>query len=185
MKRFRTLVALLPALFLAACATSGGMDRALIEAGRQRRREQLPPTAAELRLEIDSFLDNELPLLQWKIDRRFEQERRLWRATFVTGTAVGVLAATSGTIAGSDGAAQPILTGIGAAAAVVGGVVYAVRTPGLRACKAFLDAARQDVVAWKSNGIPPGEGAVSPAVWREWVDREAAIRGYERCGPVR
>jgi hypothetical protein len=185
MMRARKLVALLPALFVTACATSGGMDRALIEAGRQRRREQLPPTAAELRLEIDSFLDNELPLLQQKIDRRFEQERKLWRATFVTGAAVGVLAATSGSIAASDGAAQPILTGVGAAAAVVGGVVYALRTPALRACKAFLDAARQDVVSWKRNGIPPGEGTVAPAVWQEWVDREAAIRGYERCGKVR
>lgn len=185
MKRFRNLVALLPALFVAGCATSGGMDRTLIEAGRQRRREQLPPTAAELRLEIDSFLDNELPLLQWKIDRRLERERKLWRATFVVGTAVGVLAATSGSIAGSGGAAQPFLTGVGAAAAVVGGVVYAVRTPELRACKAFLDEARRGVVAWKSHGIPPGEGAVSPAVWREWVDREAAIRGYESCGAVR
>ena len=184
MKRARVLV-LLPALLAAACATGGGVDRALTEAGRQRRREQAPPTAADLRLEVDSFLDNELPLLQMKIDRRLEREKKIWRTTFVAGSALGVLAATSGTVASSDGSAKPVLTVAGAAAAVAGGVAYAVRTPELRACRAFLTDARQGVVSWKRNGIPPGEGPVAVAVWQAWVDRESAIRGHESCRSVR
>jgi hypothetical protein len=184
MTRTRGLL-VLPVLLVVACSAGGGVDRALVEAGRQRRREQPPPTAAELRLEVDSFLDNELPLLQQKIDRRFEKERKLWRFTFVVGTALGVLAATSGTITESDGGAQPILTGVGVVAAVAGGAAYALRTPELRACRAFLEGARQDVVSWRVNGIPPGEGTVSPGVWRAWVDRSAAIRGDEKCRSVR
>jgi hypothetical protein len=182
---FARRLLVLPVLLVVACSTGRGVDRALVEAGRQRRLEQPPPTTAELRLEVGSFLENELPLLQQKIDRRFEKERKLWRVTFVAGTALGVLAATSGTIADSDGAAQPVLTGVGAVAAIAGGVAYALRTPELRACRAFLEAARQDLVSWKLNGIPPGEGTVSPAVWREWVDRSAAIRGDEKCRSVR
>ncbi|MBI5445451.1 MAG: hypothetical protein HY900_30085 [Deltaproteobacteria bacterium] len=175
----------LPVLLGMACTTGGGVDRALVEAGRQRRRVQPPPTAAELRLEVDSFLDNELPLFHQKIDRRFEKERKLWRFTFVAGTALGVVAATSGTVSDSDGGAQPILTGVGVVAAIAGGVAYAVRTPELRACRAFLEGARQDVVSWRRNGIPPGDGTVSRAVWQEWVDRLAAIRGDVRCRSVR
>jgi hypothetical protein len=184
MTRTRGLLAL-PVLLVVACSTAGGVDRALVEAGRQRRREQAPPTAAELRLEVESFLANELPLLQQKIDRQFEKERKLWRFTFVAGTALGVLAATSGTVTDSDGGAQPILTGVGVVGAIAGGVAYALRTPELRACRAFLESARQNVVSWRDNGIPPGEGTVSPGVWRSWVDRSAAIRGDERCRSVR
>ncbi len=182
MKRAVALVLLAPLL---SCATGGGVDRAFVEAGRQRRREQPPPAAAELRLEIDSFLENELPLLRRKADRALERELKAWRLTFVAGSALGVLAATSGSIASSDGATKPVLTTVGAAAAVAGGVAYFLRTPRLRECRAFLDSARQDVASFRQRGIPPGEGPVGPAVWHAWVDRVAAIRGHESCGGLR
>jgi hypothetical protein len=175
---------LLSALFSLACATGGGADLALVEAGRRIRREQSPPTASDLRLEVDSFLDNELPLLRRSVDRQLERERKVWRAIFVGGTALGVLASTSGTLKDSNGA-KVILNGVGVAAAIGGGVAYAIRTPELRACKAFLDGARQDVAFWRRNGIPPGEGTVTPAVWHAWIDRVAAIRGHESCRKVR
>ncbi|MCL4809772.1 MAG: hypothetical protein KJ062_18585 [Thermoanaerobaculia bacterium] len=182
----RRSCALLLSVFLAtACATGGDVDRALVEAGRQLRREQPPPTAGELRLEIDSFLENELPLERKKAERALGREKKLWRATFLTGAALGVLAATSGSIESSDGALKPVLTGLGIAGAVVGGVVYAVRTPELRACIAFLDSAAADVDSFRRNGIPPGEGPVGVSVWHAWVDRVAAIRGREECARTR
>lgn len=184
MRRSCALV-LLPLLLATACATGRDVDRALVEAGRQLRREQPPPIAAELRLEIDSFLENELPLARKKAGRALARESKLWRATFVTGAALGVLAATSGSIASSDGAAKPVLTGLGIAGAVAGGVVYAIRTPELRACIAFLGTASEDVGSFRRNAIPPGEGPVGVAVWHAWVDRVAAIRGHEACARVR
>lgn len=176
---------LLPLLLATACATGGDVDRALVEAGRQLRRGQPPPTAADLRLEIGSFLENELPLERKKAERALGRERKVWRATFVAGAALGVLAATSGSIASSDDATKPVLTGLGIAGAVVGGVVYAVRTPELRACIAFLGSAAEDVDSFRRNAIPPGEGPVGVAVWHAWIDRVAAIRGHEACARVR
>ena len=176
---------LLPALLCVSCSTGGGADRALVEAGRQLRREQPPPTAQELRLEIDSFLDNELPLLKRKVDLALEREKKTWRAVAVGGAALGVLAATSGTIGSSGGAAGPALTGIGVVAALGGWAVYAVRTKPLRECQAFLDGARGDLASWRANVIPPGEGPVAPVVWKAWVDRVALVRGHEGCQGVR
>jgi hypothetical protein len=184
MRRSCVLI-LLPLLLATACASDGAVDRALVEAGRQLRREQPPPTAAELRLEIDSFLENELPLERRKAERALGREKKLWRAAFLTGAALGVLAATSGSVEGSDGALKPVLTGLGIAGAVVGGVAYAVRTPELRACIAFLDSAAGDVDSFRRNGIPPGEGPVGVSVWQAWVDRVAAIRGHEDCARAR
>jgi anti-sigma-K factor RskA len=184
MRRTRALI-LFPLLLATACATGGGVDRALVEAGRQVRREQPPPTAADLRLEIDSFLENELPHERKRAERALARETKLWRATFATGAALGVLAATSGSIASSDGAAKPVLTGLGIAGAVVGGVVWAVRTPELRSCIAFLGSASEDVDSFRRNAIPPGEGPVGVAVWHAWIDRVAAIRSHETCRRVR
>jgi hypothetical protein len=176
---------LLPALLAASCTTGGGVDRALVEAGRQRRREQPPPTAQELRLEVDSFLDNELPLLKRKADLQLQKEMRTWRAIAVGGAALGVLAATSGTITDSNSAAQGVLTGVGIAAALGGWATYAVRTKPLRECQDFLDGARRDLASWRSNAIPPGEGPVGVGVWQGWVDRVSLVRGHESCQGVR
>ena len=176
---------LLPALLAASCATGGGVDRVLVEAGRQRRREQAPPTAQELRLEVDSFLDNELPLLKRKVDLRLEREVKTWRAIAVGGAALGVLGATSGTLTDANSAVAPVLTGVGIAAALGGWAMYAVRTKPLRECQAFLDGARRDIASWRANAIPPGEGPVGVAVWQGWVDRVAVVRGNESCQSVR
>jgi hypothetical protein len=184
MIRVRAL--LLPVLLTTACATGGReADRALVEGGRLVRRAQPPPTAAELRLEIDSFLDNELPLLKRKVDLRLEREMKTWRAVAVGGAALGVLATTSGTIGGADGAVGPALTGIGVVAALGGWAEYAVRTKPLRECQAFLDGARGDIASWRANAIPPGDGPVAPALWYGWVDRVALVRGNESCLRVR
>lgn len=176
---------LLAALVLSSCASGGGADRALVEAGRQRRREQPPPTAAELRLEVDSFLENELPFLRDKAMRRIEREQRIWRAMFVGGTALGVLAASSGSVAGSRGSTKALSVAAGAVGAIVGSVGYYRRAPKLEACRTFLAAARADVSSWRASAIPPGDGLVSPVVWHAWIDRVAAIRGNEACAAVR
>lgn len=177
--------ALLAILVLASCASGGGTDPALVEAGRKLRREQPPPTATELRLEVDSFLDNELPLLRDKATKRIEREQRIWRTWFVGGAALGVLAASSGSIAGSGGATKALLVGAGGAGAIFGGAGYYTRAPKLEACRAFLAAARADVASWRATAIPPGDGPVAPAVWHAWVDRVAAVRASPACATVR
>ena len=123
--------------------------------------------------------------MQRKADLALAGEVKTWRIVFLASGALGLLGATSGSISDSDGSAQAIVTGAGIVGMVAGGVAYFVRTPELRACKAFLDAARQDVVSFRKNGIPPGEGTVGEATWHAWVDRVAAIRGHESCARVR
>ncbi len=184
--RRATSLLLLSALLFSGCASSGGaVDRALVEAGRQRRREQPPPTAEELRREIDSFLDNELPLLQKKADAALAKELKTWRVVFLGSGALGLVGATSGSISDSEGAAQAVVTGVGVVGMVAGAIAYYARTPEIRACKAYLESARQDVVSFRKNGLPPGEGPVGEATWHAWVDHVAAIRGHESCSRVR
>ncbi len=185
MNRRASAPALLAILVLASCASGGGTARALVEAGRKLRREQPPPTAAELRLEVDSFLENELPLFRKRAEQRIGRELRIWRAAFVGGAALGVLAASSGSIAGSGDAAKASLVGAGGVAAILGGVGYYTRVPRHQACITFLDAARADVSSWRSHAIPPGDGTVSVAVWFAWVDRVASIRAAEPCAKSR
>lgn len=186
MKRAPVSLLVLCVLLETSCASSGGAaDRALAEAGRQRRREQPPPTAGELRLEIDSFVDNELPLLQRKADAALARELKTWRIVFIGGSALGVLGATSGSLSDSNGAAQAIVTSAGVLAAAAGGILYLVRTPELRTCKAFLDSARDDVVSFRRNALPPGEGTVGVATWHSWVDRVSAIRSHPSCDRLR
>jgi hypothetical protein len=176
---------LLAIFVFTSCASGGGFDRALVEAGRKVRREQPPPTAAELRLEVDSFLDNELPLLRKRAEQRIERAQKIWRATFVGGAALGVLAASSGSIAGSGDAAKASLVGAGGAAMILGGVDYYMRAPRHQACIAFLAAARNDLSSWRSHAIPPGDGPVATVVWHAWVDRVASIRAAEPCAKSR
>jgi len=185
MNRRASAPALLAIFVLGSCASGRGVDRALVEAGRRVRREQPPPTAAELRLEVDSFLDNELPLMKKRAVQRIEREQKVWRATFVGGAALGVLAASSGSIAGSGGAAKASLVGAGGVATILGGVGYYVRAPKHQACVTFLDAARAGVSSWRDHAIPPGDGTVTPAVWHAWVDRVAAIRAAGPCAKSR
>ncbi len=176
---------LLATLLSSACASGGGADRALVEAGRLRRREQPPPPAAELRLEVGSFLENELPLLEGKAARAFGREARTWRTVYVAGAALGVLAASSGTVTERNDAWKPILVGTGAASVIGGGIAYYRRTRDLRECVAYLAGARKDVASFLANGIPPGDGPATEAVWHAWVDRVAAIRGYPACARLR
>ena len=176
---------LLVALLASACSSGARVDPVLVEAGRRLRREQPPPTAAELRLEVDSFLDNELPLTRKKAGRQLEREVKLWRNTVVVGAALGVLASSSGSVSASGGATKALLVGAGGAAAIAGGVGYYIRAPKLRACQAFLDSARTDVASWRNQAIPPGEEPVATSVWHAWVDRVAAIRGHPVCSRLR
>ena len=117
--------------------------------------------------------------------QRIERELKLWRATFVGGAALGVLAASSGSIAGSGDAAKASLVGAGGVATILGGVGYYVRAPKHQACVTFLDAARAGVSSWRDHAIPPGDGTVTPAVWHAWVDRVASIRAAEPCAKSR
>lgn len=184
--RRATSLLLLSTLLLGGCASSAGaVDRALVEAGRQRRREQPPPTAEELRREIDSFLDNELPLREKKVEAALAKELRTWRVVFLGAAALGLLGATSGTISDAEGSTQAFLTGVGIAGMAAGGIAYYVRTPELKACKAYLGTARQHVLSFRQNAIPPGDGPVGEATWHAWVDRVAAIRGHEGCERAR
>ena len=184
MKRTAALL-LLAACVVPACSTSPGVDRALVEAGRLRRHEQPPPTAAELRLEVGSVLETELPLLRKRAAQALGREARRWRAVSLGGAALGVLAATSGSVASAGGSTKPVLVSLGAAGAIGGGVAFAVRSREPRACVAALDAAAEDLASFRERGIPPGDGVVAEAVWHAWVDRLAAVRGHPACAKLR
>lgn len=134
---------------------------------------------------MTAFLDSEMPLMREKAKRALESEKRLWRAIAVGGAALGVLAATSGTISDSSGGAQAALTTLGLAAALGGWALNAVRTKDLKECLVFLDGSRGELVAWSAVALPPAGGSVSPEVFRGWVDRVAAVRGHAACQRVR
>ncbi len=183
MRRASTL--LVPALLAAACATGGGTDPALVEAGRLQRRLQPPPAAAELRREVDSFHDTELPLLQEEVDRRLARKARTLAADLHRGGGphgAGRLLGDRrelGRCREADPRRRRSRRGHR------GGRGLGARVAGAAACRTFLDSAREDVDSWRRNAIPPGEGPVAPAVWAAWVDRVAAVRSHESCRQLR
>jgi hypothetical protein len=182
--RRATALLLLP-LLGGGCSSREGANRAFVDAGRQLRRDQPAPGADELRREVGSFLDNELPMLERKVDVALEREKRTWRLVAGGGVGLALVAATSGTLTDADSAVSPVLTGAGIAAALGSWAAYSARVRPLRACRAFLEGSRADLASWRTNAIPPGEGPVPVAVWQGWVDRVALVRGQESCAALR
>lgn len=179
------------ALVLAAAVGSSGCasgkiaeKEAFLEAGRQVRLRQPPPTEAELKKELDLFLENDLAPTFDKAKSRERSEISTLRIVFVGGMAVVVLGATAGTLKDSPGW-QAAVIGTGAAAMVYSALRYFGPVKDLHECQEFL--VRQEAALRQWDARHPGESSqpVSPETWRDYVNTVSQIQLAPTCLALR
>lgn len=173
------------ALALAGCVSSAGPlaeEGVLLNAGREIRLRETGHTLADVRKELDLFLNIELPALKEKAKRAEDTELTTYRWIWALGSAGALAAGTSGSLndPGNRGA-QVALTGGAAAVALLGFGLYTARTRQLEECRAFLDRGGGNLAEWGRLHLRPSEEPASREVWRAYVDQVHTLRSHESC----
>ena len=185
--RRRIVGALIAALLAQACSSGRDIEkRAFLAAGLELQREAPEPSFDDLRFELDLYLNDELMDLKERAKRQEESELSLYRKIWLIGSGAAVLATTSGSLndPGTRGL-QYGLGGLSIAVALVGFGLYLVRTGEMKECREFLDRGGQDLAAWGRLHLVPSKEKVPRALWLDYVDRVAALRGHESCLRIR
>jgi len=173
------------ALGSTSCSTGKVAEkRAFFEAGREVRLRQPPLTNAELKHDLDLFLENDLLLTFDKAKAREAKEVSALRIVFVGGMALGVVGATAGSLKGNSGA-RAALIGTGVAAMAGSAIRYFTTTKDLRECQEFLSRRGAGLRAWETRKLDGSDATVSAGTWREYVDLVGEIRLHATCLPVR
>jgi hypothetical protein len=185
--RRRIAAALTTALFAQACASTGDVEkRAFLAAGHELQRQAPEPSFDELRNDLDLYLNDELMDLKDRAKRQQEKEGGLYRKAALIASGATILAVSSGTL--NDPGNRGLQYGLGAASAAValaGFGLYLVRTGELHECREFLDHGGEDLSAWGRLHLVPSKVKVPRALWLDYVDRVAALRGHDSCLRVR
>jgi hypothetical protein len=182
----RGLALLLAALLGAAGCSSGNVaeKQAFLAAGREVKLKQPPPTHAELRKDLDLFLENDLLLTFDKAKAKERSELSTARIVFVGGMAAVVVGATAGSLKDNGGAQAAV---IGAGAAAMAWSAWRTFGPAkkLHECQEFLSLSGGRLRQWEARNVGDSTGPVSEATWREYVNLVAEIQQHPSCVPVR
>lgn len=160
--------------------------RAFLAAGLALQREAPEPTFDDLRIELDLYLNDELQDAKDRAKLQETKELGRYRAIALIGSGAAVLAVSSGTL--NNPGNRGLQYGVGAASAAValaGYGLYLVRTGEMKDCREFLDRGGQDLSDWGRLHLVPSTGKVPHALWLDYVERVAAIRGHESCLRIR
>ena len=179
------------ALLLVATIGSAGCSsgkiaekQAFLEAGREVKLRQPPPTDAELKRDLDLFLEDDLLLTFDKAKTRERKEISTLRIVFVGGMAAVVVGATAGSLKGSPGA-QAAIIGTGAAAMGYAAVRYFGPVKDLHECQVFLSQREAALRQWEAEHLGDSARPVSRETWREYVDLVSEIQLHSTCLAVR
>lgn len=181
--RRRIAEVVVAALLAQGCSSAQKTEkRAFLAAGLALQREAPEPSFDGLRIELDLYLNDELMDLKDRAKRQEEKELDLYRKIALIGSGVTVLAVSSGTL--NNPGNRGLQYGVAAAStavALAGFGLYLVRSGEMRECRAFLDRGGQDLSAWGRLHLVPSKEKVPRALWLDYVDRVAALRGHESC----
>ena len=174
-------------LLLPGCSSTDVAEkRAFLAAGLALQREAPEPSFAELRRELDLFLNDELQDLKDRTKRQEEKELSFYRLMYRVAGAAAFVAITSGTLSDSkNSGAQFALGSVSLAAAVAGFGMYTLRTNQMKDCRAFLDQGGADLAAWGRLHLVPSDARVPRTLWLDYVNRVGAIRAHESCLRIR
>ncbi len=131
-------------------------------------------------------MNDELQDQKDRAKRQEASELDLYRKIWLIGSGATVLVATSGSLSNSEN--RGLQYGLGAASAVValsGFVLYLARTSEMKDCREFLDRGGQELSDWGRLHLVPSQEKVPRALWLDYVDRVAALRGRESCLRIR
>lgn len=161
-------------------------EKALLEAGRAIRLRETAHTQIEVKKELDLFLNIELPALKEKARREEDKELTAYKWIWAIGGAGALAAGTSGSLNDpKNRGTQYTVTAATAALALVGFVLYSVRSGDLEECRAFLDAGGGNLAEWGRRNLLPSEDPVRPELWRDYVERVHALRSHPSCLKLR
>jgi hypothetical protein len=186
MKR-RIAGALIATLLAQGCSSAQKAERrAFLAAGLALQREAPEPTFDDLRTELDLYLNDELQDLKDRAKLQEKKELSLYRTVALVGSAVAVLAVSSGSLNNpANRGFQYGLGGASAAVALAGYGLYVFRSGEMRECREFLDRGGQDLSAWGRLHLVPAKEKVPRALWLDYVDRVGALRAHESCLRIR
>ena len=180
-------LALLLGVLLGVTGCSSGKTaekRAFFSAGREVKRKQPPPTHAELRKDVDLFLENDLLLTFDKARAREAKSSSLAKVVFVGGMATVVAGATAGGLKENAGA-QAAVIGAGAAAMAWSAYRYFGPVKELRECQEFLAVRGAYLRQWEARSVGDAPVPVPEKTWLEYVDLVTEIQVHGSCLPVR
>jgi hypothetical protein len=183
----RRALALLLATSIGAwgCASGSSAEkRAFLEAGRSVKLEQPPPTNAELRKEIDLFLESDLLLNFDKAKAREAKQTSTLRIVFGAGVGTVLLGATAGSLK-ENGGAQAAIIGVGAAAMAISAIAYFGPVRNLHECQEFLSFKGAQLRQWEARYVGDSAEPVPEKTWHEYVDLVSEIQLHPSCLPVR
>lgn len=177
-------------LLLAALGASGcssgvlAEKRAFLEAGREVKLQQPPPTDAELKRDLDLFLEDDLLPTFDKAKLRERKEASTLRIVFVSGMAVVMAGATVGGLKGNSGARAAVL-GAGAAAMAVAALRYFGPVKDLHECQVYLSQREAALRQWEAEHLGDSSRPVSPETWRDYVSLVSQTQLHPSCLGVR
>lgn len=179
------------ALLLASAVATGGCaseklaeKQAFLDAGREVKLRQPPPTDAELKRDLNLFLEDDLLLTFDKAKMRERKEISTLRIVFVGGMAAVVVGATAGSLKGNAGA-QAAIIGTGAAAMAFAALRYFGPVKDLHECQVFLAQKEAGLRQWEARHLDDSARAVSPETWRDYVNLVSDIQLHPTCLLVR
>ena len=167
------------------CASGpAGEKRAFLEAGRQVKLSQPPPTNAELRRDLDSFLENDLSLTFDEAKAKESRDGTTWKIVGGVGGATVLAGATAGSLK-DDSAAQAAVIGGGVALMAVAAFEYFGPVAKLHECQEFLSLEGARLRSWGERNLNDSIEPVSAKTWREYVDLVSETQLHPNCLTVR
>ena len=148
------------------------------------KRSQPPPTNAELRKEIDLFLESDLLFTFDKAKAREAKQSSTLKIVFGAGVGTVLVGATAGSLK-ENGGAQAAVIGAGAAAIVISAIGYFGPVKNLHECQEFLTFKGAQLKQWEARYVGDSAEAVSAKTWHEYVNLRTGIQLHETCLVVR
>lgn len=168
-------------LLAPGCAGSARARKlAFIDAGLEIRKSATGQSYDDVKKELELFIERDIARVRLRARLQEEKDFDLYRKIWIVGSAIAVVAGTSGTLS-QDGAAQGAVSGVGAVAALGGFVLWKARTKEMADCQAFLDQSETELRSWAKAEL---RGTVEPVpheIWTELVAKTAAIQRHDRC----
>jgi hypothetical protein len=182
----RGLALLLSAALASAACSSASLSekRAFLEAGREVKLRQPPPEDAELKRDLDLFLEDDLLPTFDKAKARERKEISTLRIVFVGGLAAVVVGATAGSLKDSGGW-QAAVIGTGAAAMGYAALRYFGPVKDLHECQVFLAEREAALRQWGVQHLGDSTRPVSAETWREYVNLVSETQLHPTCLTVR
>jgi hypothetical protein len=170
-------------LILEGCVSESLTFRtASIEAGYRIRLEEKGRTYADVRREVTSVVEIDIPLRREKARLLAERLARRYRLVWIAGSLLAILGNALAVSGGRGSGGPSVALSVSGLATAVGGVVALhTKTADLEECRTFLRSGGEELSAWSDATIPATDELAPEPVWRELIERLHRLRSHRSC----